>query len=158
MAEPPWDGSRPEPRLFDTDAQVVRIGLGLLDRSLPKPDWTHEGHFAATLFLLARRPELDLASAMPGLIRAYNLATGGVNTDHAGYHETITLASIGAARGFTSLAVSDGLAAAVNALLVSPFGRPDWLFAYWSRACLLSVAARRAWVPPDIRALPFPPG
>ncbi len=45
------------------------------------------------------RPEWDLAREMPGIIRAYNESVGGVNSDNAGYHETITQASLRAARG-----------------------------------------------------------
>ena len=40
-------------------------------------------------------------------------------------------------------------------LLVSPYGRADWLLAYWTRPLLFSVAARRGWVEPDLQALPF---
>jgi hypothetical protein len=42
-----------------------------------------------------------------------------------------------------------------NALLRSRLGEPDWLMEYWTRARLFSVEARRAWVEPDIRGLPF---
>src|SRR5207302_5895415 len=83
-----------------SDADIDRIGRGLLDRTLPKPEWTHAAHFAAALWLLRRRPDLTLEAAMPPMIRAYNEATGVPNTDTDGYHETITLASIAAARTF----------------------------------------------------------
>src|SRR5579862_10055919 len=82
---------------FESDADVERIGLGLIDRTLPKPQWTHAAHFAAALWLL-RRGEAEAFVQMPGLIRAYNESTGVANTDAEGYHETITLASLRAAR------------------------------------------------------------
>jgi hypothetical protein len=59
---------------------------------------------------------------MPGLIRAYNEATAGIN---------------------------------LAALLASDFGRSDWPLTYRSRTLLFSPAARRAWVEPDLRPLPF---
>ena len=37
---------------FSSDAEVEHIGRGLLDRSLPKIEWTHAAHFAAALWLL----------------------------------------------------------------------------------------------------------
>ena len=40
-----------KPRLFADDAAVRRVGEGLLDRSLPRADWTHEAHLAACLWL-----------------------------------------------------------------------------------------------------------
>ena len=78
---------------FSSDVEIERIGRGLLDRSLPKAEWTHAGHFAAAFWVL-RRPNMDAARDLPGLIRAYNEATGVHNTDTTGYHETITLASL----------------------------------------------------------------
>jgi hypothetical protein len=42
-----------------------------------------------------------------------------------------------------------------NALMRSPLGQPEWLLEYWTRPRLFSVEARRAWLEPDIRRLPF---
>ena len=44
---------------------------------------------------------------------------------------------------------------ALRELLASEYGRPDWLLAYWSKSVLFSVAARKAWVEPDLQQLPF---
>ncbi len=140
---------------FLAETDVVFIGTGLLDRSLPKCRWTHAGHFAAAIWILDRRPDIDAARDLPGIIRAYNLATGGENTDHAGYHETITQASLRAARAFLAAHPPAPLHDICNALMASPLGNRDWPLTYWSPGCLFSVAARRSWVPPDIRALPF---
>jgi hypothetical protein len=140
---------------FTSDEEIAVIGLGLLDRTLPKTAWTHAAHFAATLWLLRCRPEIELSRAMPGYIRAYNAATGGANTDTSGYHETITQASIRATRAFLSSASPEPLFVTCNALMRSPLGQPEWLLEYWTRPRLFSVEARRAWLEPDIRRLPF---
>jgi len=140
---------------FLTDLEVERIGLGLMDRTLPKSEWTHAAHFAAALWLLRRRPEIDPAARMPALIRAYNVATGVENNDHGGYHETITQASLLAARVFLRAeATGAPLHAVLDRLMASPLGKPDWLLAYWSRDLLFSVQARRGWVEPDLQPLP----
>jgi hypothetical protein len=140
-------------RHFPDDAAVARVGFGLIDRSLPKPEWTHAGHFAAALWLLRHEPEAVVRRRMPPMIRAYNEATGVPNTDEGGYHETITLASIAAARAFLAArSASAPLHEVVDELMASPLGRPDWLLAYWSKDRLFSVAARRAWVEPDLAA------
>ena len=145
-------------KYFASDRAVERVGLGLIDRSLPKPEWTHAAHFAATLWLLRHRPDIRLAEHMPDLIRAYNAATGGANTDHEGYHETITQASIGAARRFLNgFPASRPLHEIVDLLMASPLGHPDWLLVHWSRARLFSVEARRGWLEPDLLALPPDP-
>jgi hypothetical protein len=140
---------------FTSDEEIAVIGCGLLDRTLPKTAWTHAAHFASLLWLIRCRPELEPSREMPGLIRAYNEATGGANTDSSGYHETITQASIRAARAFLSDAPPQPLFATCNALMCSHLGEPDWLLEYWTRGRLFSVEARRAWVEPDVRGLPF---
>ena len=139
---------------ISSDADIERIGRGLIDRSLPKAEWTHAAHFAAAFWLL-RSPDRDAVRDMPGFIRAYNEATGTPNTDTGGYHETITLASLRAARSWLRAGPHSSLHAALEGLLASPFGRSDWLLAYWTRAVLFSVAARRTWVEPDVKPLPF---
>jgi hypothetical protein len=142
-------------RLFAGDEEIFTIGRGLLDRTLPKTLWNHAAHFAATLWLLRCRPEIEIAHEMPGFIRAYNEATGGANTDSSGYHETITQASIRAARAFLIGAPPQPLFVTCNALMQSRLGDPEWLMDYWTRSRLFSVEARRAWLGPDLRELPF---
>jgi hypothetical protein len=139
---------------FTSDAEIDRVGRGLMDRSLPKAEWTHAGHFAAAFWLL-RRSDANAMRDMPGLIRAYNEATGVPNTDTSGYHETITIGSLRAAQAWLAGHPHRALYEALNELLASRYGRSDWLLAHWSKPLLFSVAARRTWVEPDLQALPF---
>jgi hypothetical protein len=139
---------------FTSDAEIERIGRGLLDCSLPKIEWTHAAHFAAAFWLL-RRSEADAARDMPRLIRAYNVATGVPNSDSSGYHETITLGSLRAARAWLLARPEAATHQALMELLRSEYGRSDWPLTYWSKSVLFSEAARRTWVEPDLRALPF---
>jgi hypothetical protein len=141
--------------MFTCDDEVVRLGRGLIDRNVPKSEWTHEAHFAATLWLLSHRPVAEIVRDLPGYIRTYNESIGGANTDTAGYHETITQASIRAADAFLAQNRVRALYQTCNALMASPLGRSDWLLAYWSRERLFSVEARRVWVEPDLLPLPF---
>ena len=141
---------------FATDAAIERIALGVIDRTLPKADWTHAAHFAAAVWLLRYRPDLTTASAIKGLISAYNEATGTPNTDTGGYHHTITLASMRAASAhLAGYPETASLHRILDALLASPLRHPDWLLDYWRRETLFSVAARRDWTPPDLAPLPF---
>jgi hypothetical protein len=140
---------------FTSDEQIEVIGSGLLDRTLPKTMWTHAAHFAATLWLMRYRTDLELSDDMPGIIRAYNEATGGTNTDSSGYHETITQVSLRAAGDFLHRAPQAPLFVICNELMQSRLGDPEWLLEYWSRPRLFSVEARRAWLEPDLKPLPF---
>jgi len=143
------------PRLFASDAAIARIGEGLLARTLPRADWTHEAHLAATTYLLTRRPDIDVDAELPGIIRAYNESVGGVNDDTQGYHETITRLFLHGVRLFLSEAdLSEPLHELVNELLLSPMGRRDWPLRFYSAERLFSVEARRRFVAPDLAALP----
>jgi hypothetical protein len=140
---------------FTSDDEIAAIGSGFLALTLPKAVWTHSAHYAATLWLMVHRPELNLAAQMPHFIRAYNAATGGVNSNTEGYHETITQASLRATRSFLGGFSGRGLFSICNAMMASPLGDPNWLLQYWSRERLFSVQARKSWVEPDLEPLPF---
>lgn len=136
-------------------ADIRRIGNGLLDRSLPKADWTHEAHLAACLWLIREHPEIDLSTRLRGIISSYNQAVGGINDDTQGYHDTITHCFVRAVALHLSGCPGDiGLVDAVNGLLVSPYGRREWPLGFYSRDLLFSVTARRDFVSPDLVALP----
>ena len=142
--------------MFTCEDDIHRIGEGLVARTLPKAEWTHGAHFAAALWLMRYRPDIAPARDMPGLIRAYNESVGGVNDDTSGYHETITQASLRAARGvFDAYAADIPVWRIANALVKTQFANPNWLLEYWTRDRLMSVEARRAWLEPDRKPLPF---
>jgi hypothetical protein len=143
-------------RHFGSDEAVARVGEGLLSRTLPRPEWTHEAHLAATTYLILKHPEIDLDAELPGLIRRYNESVGGVNDDTQGYHDTITRAYLRGVRMFLNEADrSQPIHELVNELLHSPMGRRDWPLRFWSREKLFSVEARRGWVEPDLAAMPW---
>lgn len=141
-------------RPFADDAGVRHVGEGLLARTLPKAEWTHEAHLAACLWLVLERPDFVPETQLPGVISAYNVAAGVANTDSAGYHETLTQLYVRGVRAFAvNLPENIPLVEAVNALLASEIGDRRWPLRFYSRERLFSVAARRGWVGPDLAAL-----
>jgi hypothetical protein len=142
------------PRLFTGDHEIRALGEGLLARQLPREAWTHEAHLAACLWLLTERADIDVDAEIGGIIRRYNESVGGVNDDHNGYHDSITRAYVAGIRLFLSQTAETGLAARVNALLLSPMGARDWPLRFYSRELLFSVEARRGFVKPDLQSLP----
>ena len=143
------------PRLFKSDAEIDHIGEGLLACTLPRAEWTHEAHLAATTYLLTQRPDIAIDKELPGIIRRYNESVGGVNDDTQGYHETITRVFLHGVRLFLAEAdPGDPLHELINELLLSPMGRRDWPLRFYSAERLFSVDARRRFVPPDVAALP----
>lgn len=143
-----------DPRLFADEAAIRRIGEGLIARTLPREDWTHEAHLAACAWIVRMRPDIAPERDLPAIIAAYNEAVGGVNDDTQGYHETITQCFIRAVRLHLARAGQADLLTLVNGLLAAPEGQRDWPLAFYSRALLFSVAARRGWVEPDLAPLP----
>lgn len=143
------------PRLFHSDTEIVRVGEGLVARTLPRPDWTHEAHLAATTYLLLKRPDIDMDRELPDIIRRYNESVGGVNSDVEGYHETITRVFLRGVRLFLAEAdPSEPLHELVNELLLSPMGKRDWPLRFYSPELLYSVEARREFVRPDVASIP----
>jgi hypothetical protein len=143
------------PRFFHSAREVERIGEGLVERTLSRANWTHEAHLAATIYLLLKRPNIDIEKQLPELIRRYNESVGGVNSDSEGYHETITRVFLHGVRLFLSDAdLTKPLHELTNELLLSPMGRREWPLRFYSREQLFSVEARRAFVEPNIAALP----
>jgi hypothetical protein len=104
------------PRLFASDAEIIRLGEGLLACDLAKEDWTHEAHLAACLYLLTERPDVDMDAEIAGLISRFNESVGGVNDDAGGYHDTITRTYVAGVRLFLRTHTQEGLAERVNAL------------------------------------------
>jgi len=143
------------PRFFHSDAEIAQIGEGLIARTLPRIEWTHEAHLAATTYLLLRRRDVDVDAVLPDIIRRYNESVGGVNDDTQGYHETITRTFLHGVRLFLGEAdAKEPLHELVNELLLSPMGRRDWPLRFYSPELLFSVEARRHFVVPDLRELP----
>ena len=79
-------------RHFLSDDSVAHVGEGLLARTLPRQEWTHEAHLAATTYLVLKHPEIDLDIELKGIISRYNESAGTPNSDSEGYHDTITRA------------------------------------------------------------------
>ena len=140
-------------RLFSNAAAIRRVGEGLLACTLPKSERTHEAHLAACIWLILKRPDIASEPQLPAIIRAYNVATGVMNDDTQGYHETLTQLYIIGVRRFLADCAAADLAATVNALLASKLGQRDWPFGFYSRELLFSTAARGGWTEPDIAAI-----
>ncbi|MCF2514001.1 hypothetical protein LVY65_02810 [Sphingomonas sp. G124] len=142
-------------RHFLSDDAVAHIGEGLLSRTLPREEWTHEAHLAATTYLTLRRLDIDLDTELPGIISRYNESVGGVNDDTQGYHDTITRAFLRGVRLFLDEAdTRRPIHELVNELLHSPMGKRDWPLRFWSKDRLMSVEARRKWIEPDLQDMP----
>jgi len=102
-------------------------------------------------------PNEDPFTSLPSIIRKYNESTGVENTDTGGYHHSITMASLLAAKHILTEAPQHmPLYDITNRLLESDYGQSDWVLDYWTKPVLFSPKARCHWVAPDRQSLPFP--
>ena len=136
---------------YETNEEIIAVGEGLLDRTLPKAQWTHEAHCAACIYLMVKRPEINLRNELPNIIRAYNDATSTPNTDTGGYHETITQFYITIIREFIDDQVNGyNLHDLVWRFMDSPLAAKDYMLNFYSKELLFSVKARHEWVDGDL--------
>lgn len=134
-------------------AEIVEVGEGFLARTFPADRHHHREHLIMATYLLVRYPERNWRAELPDLIRAYNVANGGVNDDMRGYHHTMTLAFLTIIEEVLDEAGRDDVVAACNAVLTSPATEQNILLRFWSRDVLFSREARLAWIDPDIREI-----
>jgi hypothetical protein len=120
--------------------------------TLPNAAFHHRDHVRLAWIYLCRFGYEAGSERMAASIRRYAAHHGAFEK----YHETITRAWMDlvqhAMGRMTQSAAFDAFIAA-NADLADPLA----LNAYYSPELLASVAARREWVPPDLRSLPSKP-
>ncbi len=122
------------------------------DRSLPKDEWTHTAHVRVALWYLWQRPKSEAFDALREGIKAYNLATGGQNTETSGYHETITWFWVEAVSIFLADQIGQPMAE-VEADAVRTFASSSLPLLFFSRDRLFTPEARQRVVSPDLCSL-----
>ena len=143
-----------EVRLFKNDESIVRIGDGLLARTLPREEWTHEAHLAACTWIVRDRPDIKPETEMSSIISSYNESVGVINDESHGYHETITQVYIAGVKAHLAEVGNEmPLYKVVNSLLLSGRGRRDLPLKFYSKELLFSVPARLGFVEPDRASL-----
>lgn len=133
-----------------TDDWALHIYHGVVNRSLPRSEWTHPAHLVFATTLIAKEGLARAEVKAPDYIRAYNESVGGVNDDTQGYHHTITLFFLRHIDAYLEPFASDEIGARATRLLASPLAATDYPLRYYSKERLFSVEARRGWIEPDL--------
>ena len=141
---------------WPTESELHDLLARFQEAALPASEWTHAAHLVTGLWHATSFDGPDALSRMRAGILRLNVAHGTPNTDTRGYHETITRAYLVLLARFARANVGVGGAVLTQALLSSPLAQRDALLNYYSKDRLMSVAARRGWVEPDLRALDEP--
>jgi hypothetical protein len=141
-------------RSRNIDLETEYIVQGLIARTLPKAEWTHDAHLRAGLWhALHYQDELAL-ELLRERIRALNLATGVANTTASGYHETVTRFYLHMIRRFLGSTNSERAVDALAAELIARYGDRGLPLRYYTPQRLFSILARTSWVEPDLQPLP----
>ena len=137
-------------RLLTDEDRIEYLGEGPLPGTLRLKEWTHEAHFAATVWLIQRHPELELERDLRKIISHSNEAVGIANTDSGGHHETITQVYLAAVRAHLAESAADEpLIECVNALPRSEYASRGWPLRTYSKGLQNSVATRHRFGDPD---------
>jgi hypothetical protein len=125
-----------------TEDRLDALLTGFLDRSLPAEQWTHHAHLLVGTMLARRMPEPDLLPFLRQAISRYNVASGGQNTDSAGYHEAITAFYAAALFAFARRTAHLPMAQAAVHLLASPLEDRKIVLRAYAPETLKTVQAR----------------
>lgn len=137
-----------------TEKEINDIIVGFRTRTLPKEQFTHLAHLIVGLDVLTAVPVQSALPIMRTNICAYNESVGGKNTDHAGYHETITRFFLEAQAEFMwQNKDAQSFVELVARLQGSVLTERPFMFQFYSKERLFSVEARRGWLSPDLQPL-----
>jgi catechol 2,3-dioxygenase-like lactoylglutathione lyase family enzyme len=121
--------------------------------TLPRARWTHAAHLAVGTWHALELPADAALAAMRTAIVRLNESHGTANTDTGGYHETVTRFYLTVLARFAAAHRGLSRAEIVRALLAGPLADRGYPLRFYTRDHLMSVAARRAWVEPDLQPL-----
>lgn len=138
-------------------SELDQLVADFLSGSLSRDRWTHTAHLSVGAWHVQQfGPDGAIARLRTG-IRALNDHHGTPNTPTSGYHETITVAYVRLIERFlASFEPSSPLECRVSHLVGGPLAERSFLLQFWSRALLMSEAARASWVAPDLKPLELP--
>jgi GNAT superfamily N-acetyltransferase len=137
-----------------TDAEIESLVRAFEDCSLPRAGWTHREHLTVALWYLRHHPREEATNRIREGIRRFNLSHGNAT----GYHETITLAWVAVIARFLGESEREEPLSSLVGALLKECGDKDYLLRFYSEDALLSDAARRSWVAPDLGPQGVPGG
>ena len=120
--------------------------------TLSKSAWTHGAHVAMAAYFAFDYPADEAFELTKAGILHFNACVGAPNTEHSGYHETLTRLWSHVVGDFVRKGRFESRLDAVRGA-VGRFGEDrDRHRLYYSFDVVRDPAARRSWVPPDRNA------
>ncbi|HWI19078.1 MAG TPA: hypothetical protein VNT81_15095 [Vicinamibacterales bacterium] len=134
-------------------SETDRIARALIDRTLPKAEWTHEAHLRVGLWHVHAHGAVAALELLRRRISLYNESVGTKNTDTSGYHETLTRFYVTVIDRFLAAADRSMEIDELARALIAMHGDRKLPLHHYSEGKLFSVVARRSWVEPDLRPI-----
>ena len=136
--------------------EIEEIIAGFEAGTFPKEQWSHELHFLMALWYLHRFPAETAEDLIKNGIRNYNKKQGGMNTESAGYHETVTEFYIRVLTFFlNNFAEEKEFEQLWKIARKEEFTGKDYIFRFYSKEYLFDKKARKNWCKPDLRPFNF---
>jgi hypothetical protein len=143
------------PDFLETEESLTDFLESFERGTWPKSAWNHAAHIAVAACYLIEYPDEDAASHMRRGIRHYNQCVGTMNSDHSGYHETITLFWLAVVKArLRELAGELPRIEAARLLVTELAPQRDLFREFYSLDVVRSVDARKSWIAPDVKPLP----
>lgn len=136
-------------------SESERVARGLIERTLPKVEWTHQAHLRAGLWHVHRYGADEALRRLRRAITSFNESVGTTNSDSSGYHETLTRFYIAVIAQFLAREDASLSLDTLAERLIAEFGDRELPLRFYSRERLFSIDARRRWVEPDLLRLSF---
>jgi len=143
--------NEPDPTPTYDLLRITEITSGFANHSLPEDEWTHEAHLITGLSLILDIGLESAESSMPDMIKSYNEARGGINSDTEGYHHTITIFYLRALERFRLRNKDLDRLEMIGRMLEDPVAKEMYPLGFYSKAVLFSGEARLGWVEPDLK-------
>lgn len=128
--------------------ELKELIAGFEDGTYPKEKWTHLAHFYMALWYCYHFPLPDAVIRIRNGIRHYNEAVGGQNTDHSGYHETITMFYIIQVSSYLVTNRKDWLQL-LEELPKQDFINKEFISQFYSKEQLAHPDCRKHWIAPS---------
>jgi hypothetical protein len=133
-----------------TQDRLEALLAAFLDRTLPAEQWTHHAHLLVGTMLARRMPQAELLPFLRKAISGYNVASGGQNTDSAGYHESITAFYAAVLGAYARRTAHLPMAEAARRLLESPLEDRKVVLRAYRPETLKTVTARLSYAAPNV--------
>lgn len=134
-------------------AKIENLVLRFSNRTLSKSEWNHHAHIIVGIWHNMNY-NLDKAiELIRSKIKSYNSAVGTLNTDKAGYHETLTIFWMVLSKSFLlrhpSLLIED----AIHLFMQSELSSKEYPLEFYTKDLLMDMKAREGWVNGDLRRI-----